>query len=99
MITAQRSADWKSFTQLTFTFAAFSTFASSDEDVMAYSGKAGLLSRSQMSSNCSTTGSSSSRGSTGSRGLRKHSEVQQSFSKGFKISLPRSLFSSNGFNN
>uniref|UniRef100_A0A3Q3NR77 Roundabout, axon guidance receptor, homolog 3 (Drosophila) n=2 Tax=Labrus bergylta TaxID=56723 RepID=A0A3Q3NR77_9LABR len=49
-----------------------------NEDVVAYSStKAGYLSRSQMSSNCSTTGSSSSRGSTGSRGLnsaRKHSE-------------------------
>ncbi|XP_074468155.1 roundabout homolog 3 isoform X4 [Sebastes fasciatus] len=48
-----------------------------NEEMMAYSGKAGYLSRSQMSSNCSTTGSSSSRGSTGSRGLnsaRKHNE-------------------------
>lgn len=52
--------------------------ASADEEMMAYGSKAGYLSRSQMSSNCSTTGSSSSRGSTGSRGLnsaRKHSEV------------------------
>eukprot|EP00064_Thunnus_orientalis_P001311 superscaffoldBa00000089_g1314 len=48
------------------------------EEMMAYGNKAGYLSRSQMSSNCSTTGSSSSRGSTGSRGLnstRKHNEV------------------------
>ncbi|XP_008330699.1 roundabout homolog 3 isoform X5 [Cynoglossus semilaevis] len=48
-----------------------------NEDMMLYGGKACYLSRSQMSSNCSTTGSSSSRGSTGSRGLnnvRKHSE-------------------------
>ncbi|XP_074527981.1 roundabout homolog 3 isoform X2 [Halichoeres trimaculatus] len=49
------------------------------EDLITYSSsnKAGYLSRSQMSSNCSTTGSSSSRGSTGSRGLnsaRKHNE-------------------------
>lgn len=47
------------------------------EEMMAYGNKAGYLSRSQMSSNCSTTGSSSSRGSTGSRGLnstRKHNE-------------------------
>ncbi|KAG7224640.1 hypothetical protein INR49_011393 [Caranx melampygus] len=47
------------------------------DDMMLYGSKAGYLSRSQMSSNCSTTGSSSSRGSTGSRGLnsaRKHSE-------------------------
>lgn len=47
-----------------------------DDEGMAYSGKGSYLSRSQMSSNCSTTGSSSSRGSTGSRGLhQKHSEV------------------------
>lgn len=49
-----------------------------DEDTMVYGSKAAYLSRSQMSSNCSTTGSSSSRGSTGSRGLnsaRKHNEV------------------------
>ncbi|XP_013886716.1 roundabout homolog 3 [Austrofundulus limnaeus] len=48
----------------------------SNEEVMAYS-KASYLSRSQMSSNCSTTGSSSSRGSTGSRDLnsaKKHGE-------------------------
>ncbi|XP_056141317.1 roundabout homolog 3 isoform X2 [Lampris incognitus] len=48
-----------------------------NEELMAYSSKAGFLPRSQMSSNCSTTGSSSSRGSTGSRGLnsaRKHIE-------------------------
>ncbi|XP_075876111.1 roundabout homolog 3 isoform X2 [Nelusetta ayraudi] len=48
-----------------------------NEEMMAYGGKAGYLSRGHMSSNCSTTGSSSSRGSTGSRGLnsaRKHSE-------------------------
>ncbi|XP_041658063.1 roundabout homolog 3 isoform X1 [Cheilinus undulatus] len=49
-----------------------------NEETMAYgSSKAGYLSRNQMSSNCSTTGSSSSRGSTGSRGLnsaRKHNE-------------------------
>lgn len=48
--------------------------------MMLYGSKAGYLSRSQMSSNCSTTGSSSSRGSTGSRGLnsaRKH-EVEYS---------------------
>ncbi|XP_019713297.1 roundabout homolog 3 isoform X2 [Hippocampus comes] len=47
------------------------------EEVMLYGGKAGYLSRNQMSSNCSTTGSSSSRGSTGSRGInaaRKSSE-------------------------
>uniref|UniRef100_A0A672JJU2 Roundabout, axon guidance receptor, homolog 3 (Drosophila) n=1 Tax=Salarias fasciatus TaxID=181472 RepID=A0A672JJU2_SALFA len=49
------------------------------EDLMAYGGKAGFLSRSQMSSNCSTTGSCSSRGSTGSRGpgsARKQHEVK-----------------------
>ncbi|KAM8740938.1 roundabout homolog 3 isoform 1-T1 [Acanthopagrus schlegelii] len=48
-----------------------------NEDTMVYGSKAGYLSRSHMSSNCSTTGSSSSRGSTGSRGLnlaRKHNE-------------------------
>ncbi|XP_037835047.1 roundabout homolog 3 isoform X2 [Kryptolebias marmoratus] len=48
-----------------------------NEEVMAYSSKASYLCRSQMSSNCSTTGSSSSRGSTGSRGLnssKKHDE-------------------------
>ncbi|XP_070700111.1 roundabout homolog 3 [Pempheris klunzingeri] len=48
-----------------------------NEEMMPYSGKAGYLPRGQMSSNCSTTGSSSSRGSTGSRGLnsaRKHTE-------------------------
>ncbi|XP_035864829.1 roundabout homolog 3 isoform X2 [Sander lucioperca] len=48
-----------------------------NEEMMPYGSKAGYLSRSQMSSNCSTTGSSSSRGSTGSRGLhsaRKHNE-------------------------
>ncbi|KAM7398628.1 hypothetical protein PAMA_006506 [Pampus argenteus] len=47
------------------------------EEMMPYGSKAAYLSRSQMSSNCSTTGSSSSRGSTGSRGLnstRKHNE-------------------------
>ncbi|XP_077361947.1 roundabout homolog 3 isoform X2 [Festucalex cinctus] len=47
------------------------------EEVMLYCGKSGYLSRNQMSSNCSTTGSSSSRGSTGSRGTnaaRKSSE-------------------------
>ncbi|XP_057676205.1 roundabout homolog 3 isoform X1 [Corythoichthys intestinalis] len=38
------------------------------EEVMLYGGKPGYVSRNQMSSNCSTTGSSSSRGSTGSRG-------------------------------
>ncbi|XP_067350509.1 roundabout homolog 3 isoform X3 [Channa argus] len=51
-----------------------------NEEMMMYSGKAGYLSRSQMSSNCSTTGSSSSRGSTGSRGLnsaRKHNEERR----------------------
>lgn len=55
---------------------------------MAYSSKAGYLSRSQMSSNCSTTGSSSSRGSTGSRGLnsaRKHNEVGHSNANDFII--------------
>ncbi|XP_035767837.1 roundabout homolog 2-like [Neolamprologus brichardi] len=48
-----------------------------NEEMILYSSKAGYLSRGQMSSNCSTTGSSSSRGSTGSRGLnsaRKHNE-------------------------
>lgn len=48
-----------------------------NEEIMPYGSKAGYLSRNQMSSNCSTTGSSSSRGSTGSRGLnsaRKHTE-------------------------
>ncbi|XP_023265932.1 roundabout homolog 3 isoform X3 [Seriola lalandi dorsalis] len=48
-----------------------------NDEMILYGSKAGYLSRSQMSSNCSTTGSSSSRGSTGSRGLnsaRKHSE-------------------------
>ncbi|XP_018610962.1 roundabout homolog 3 isoform X1 [Scleropages formosus] len=47
-----------------------------DEDVIPYS-KPSFLARGQMSSNCSTTGSSSSRGSTGSRGPgsnRKRSE-------------------------
>ncbi|XP_053702998.1 roundabout homolog 3 isoform X2 [Synchiropus splendidus] len=45
------------------------------EEALLYGSKPAYLSRSQMSSNCSTTGSSSSRGSTGSRGLaRKHSE-------------------------
>ncbi|XP_061558458.1 roundabout homolog 3 isoform X3 [Phycodurus eques] len=47
------------------------------EEVMLYGGKAGYLSRNQMSSNCSTTGSSSSRASTDSRGInaaRKGSE-------------------------
>ncbi|XP_061607920.1 roundabout homolog 3 isoform X3 [Phyllopteryx taeniolatus] len=47
------------------------------EEVMLYGGKAGYLSRNQMSSNCSTTGSSSSRASTESRGInaaRKGSE-------------------------
>lgn len=47
------------------------------EDMAACGGKTGFLSRSHMSSNCSTTGSSSSRGSTGSRGRssnRKHHE-------------------------
>ncbi|KAG9263619.1 hypothetical protein AMEX_G23668 [Astyanax mexicanus] len=38
-----------------------------DEDLIPYN-KPNFLSRGQMSSNCSTTGSSSSRGSTGSRG-------------------------------
>ncbi|XP_053502154.1 roundabout homolog 3 [Ictalurus furcatus] len=38
-----------------------------DEDLVPYN-KHNILSRSQMSSNCSTAGSSSSRGSTGSRG-------------------------------
>ncbi|XP_066564137.1 roundabout homolog 3 isoform X2 [Amia ocellicauda] len=38
-----------------------------DEDIFPYN-KPSFLSRSQMSSNCSTAGSSSSRGSTGSRG-------------------------------
>ncbi|XP_038565004.1 roundabout homolog 3 isoform X1 [Micropterus salmoides] len=50
-----------------------------NEEIMPYSSKAGYLSRSQISSNCSTTGSSSSRGSTGSRGLnsaRKHEEMR-----------------------
>ncbi|XP_029956758.1 roundabout homolog 3 isoform X2 [Salarias fasciatus] len=50
------------------------------EDLMAYGGKAGFLSRSQMSSNCSTTGSCSSRGSTGSRGpgsaRKQHEEMR-----------------------
>ncbi|KAF3841521.1 hypothetical protein F7725_007383 [Dissostichus mawsoni] len=49
-----------------------------NEDLLPYSSKALHLSRSQMSSNCSTTGSSSSRGSTGSRGppsARKYTEV------------------------
>uniref|UniRef100_A0A8C9W920 Roundabout, axon guidance receptor, homolog 3 (Drosophila) n=1 Tax=Scleropages formosus TaxID=113540 RepID=A0A8C9W920_SCLFO len=49
-----------------------------DEDVIPYS-KPSFLARGQMSSNCSTTGSSSSRGSTGSRGPgsnRKRSEVR-----------------------
>ncbi|CAF98600.1 unnamed protein product [Tetraodon nigroviridis] len=68
-----------------------------NEEAMAYGGKAGYLSRNQMSSNCSTTGSSSSRGSTGSRGLRKHSEVERGSSKDFIVSLPRSLFNSNAF--
>ncbi|KAK5859247.1 hypothetical protein PBY51_003328 [Eleginops maclovinus] len=48
-----------------------------NEDLLPYSSKALHLSRSQMSSNCSTTGSSSSRGSTGSRGphsARKYTE-------------------------
>ncbi|KAM9385182.1 roundabout homolog 2-like [Pholidichthys leucotaenia] len=51
-----------------------------NEDTMLHScssSKTGFLPRGQVSSNCSTTGSSSSRGSTGSRGLgsaRKHSE-------------------------
>uniref|UniRef100_A0A3B4GE55 Roundabout guidance receptor 3 n=1 Tax=Pundamilia nyererei TaxID=303518 RepID=A0A3B4GE55_9CICH len=58
-----------------FPFASVSP----DEEMILYSSKAGYLSRGQMSSNCSTTGSSSSRGSTGSRGLnsaRKHNEVK-----------------------
>ncbi|XP_030010607.1 roundabout homolog 3 isoform X3 [Sphaeramia orbicularis] len=48
-----------------------------NDEIMPYGSKTGYLSRNQMSSNCSTTGSSSSRGSTGSRGLssaRKHNE-------------------------
>ncbi|XP_034088617.1 roundabout homolog 3 [Gymnodraco acuticeps] len=48
-----------------------------NEDLLPYSSKVLHLSRSQMSSNCSTTGSSSSRGSTGSRGppsARKYTE-------------------------
>ncbi|XP_010791141.1 roundabout homolog 3-like, partial [Notothenia coriiceps] len=48
-----------------------------NEDPLPYSSKVLHLSRSQMSSNCSTTGSSSSRGSTGSRGppsARKYTE-------------------------
>ncbi|XP_036392033.1 roundabout homolog 3 isoform X2 [Megalops cyprinoides] len=48
-----------------------------DEDVIPYC-KPSFLSRGQMSSNCSTTGSSSSRGSTGSRdpgSSRKRNEV------------------------
>ncbi|XP_061607922.1 roundabout homolog 3 isoform X4 [Phyllopteryx taeniolatus] len=52
------------------------------EEVMLYGGKAGYLSRNQMSSNCSTTGSSSSRASTESRGInaaRKGSELQIEF--------------------
>ncbi|XP_034034778.1 roundabout homolog 3 isoform X2 [Thalassophryne amazonica] len=49
------------------------------EEMLMYGNKASYLSRSQMSSNCSTTGSSSSRGSTGSRGLnsaRKHEDTR-----------------------
>ncbi|KAJ4930340.1 hypothetical protein JOQ06_019344, partial [Pogonophryne albipinna] len=49
-----------------------------NEDLLPYSSKVLHLSRSQMSSNCSTTGSSSSRGSTGSRGppsARKYTEA------------------------
>lgn len=49
-----------------------------DDEIIPYGSKSGAyLSRNQMSSNCSTTGSSSSRGSTGSRGpgsSRKHTE-------------------------
>lgn len=75
------------------------TFASSGEEVMAYSGKVGYLSRSQMSSNCSTTGSSSSRGSTGSRGLRKHNEVEYGFAKDFLIPLPEVFLTKIVFNN
>uniref|UniRef100_A0A3B5B9K6 Roundabout homolog 3-like n=1 Tax=Stegastes partitus TaxID=144197 RepID=A0A3B5B9K6_9TELE len=74
-------------------------FASPDEEMMSYSSKAGYLSRNQMSSNCSTTGSSSSRGSTGSRGLnsaRKHSEVEHSTANARK---KKSFSTSNGFNN
>ncbi|GAA6111175.1 roundabout homolog 3 isoform X2 [Tachysurus ichikawai] len=50
-----------------------------DDDLVPYN-KHNILSRGQMSSNCSTTGSSSSRGSTGSRGhgnSRKRNEVRQ----------------------
>ncbi|KAK5888265.1 hypothetical protein CesoFtcFv8_016780 [Champsocephalus esox] len=54
-----------------------------NEDLLPYSSKVLHLSRSQMSSNCSTTGSSSSRGSTGSRGppsARKYTESETMFS-------------------
>uniref|UniRef100_A0A3Q3IRI8 Roundabout, axon guidance receptor, homolog 3 (Drosophila) n=1 Tax=Monopterus albus TaxID=43700 RepID=A0A3Q3IRI8_MONAL len=55
-----------------------------NEEMLLYGSKAGYLSRSQMSGNCSTTGSSSSRGSTGSRGLnsaRKHNEIFMSMGR------------------
>ncbi|XP_028838623.1 roundabout homolog 3 isoform X2 [Denticeps clupeoides] len=50
-----------------------------DEDIIPYN-KPSFIARGQMSSNCSTTGSSSSRGSTGSRGQgsgRKRSEEKR----------------------
>uniref|UniRef100_A0A3Q3W7Q5 Uncharacterized protein n=1 Tax=Mola mola TaxID=94237 RepID=A0A3Q3W7Q5_MOLML len=66
----------------------------------------GYLSRNQMSSNCSTTGSSSSRGSMGSRGLNlaRKNEVAHSSANDFVISEPfyarkRFSFHLNGFNN
>lgn len=73
----------------------------SDEEAVTYGSKAGYLSRSQMSSNCSTTGSSSSRGSTGSRGLnsaRKHNEVGYSDANDY-MEVKNSLCTLNGFNN
>ncbi len=51
-----------------------------EDDLIPYN-KPNFLSRGQMSSNCSTTGSSSSRGSTGSRGhgtSRKRNDVRPS---------------------
>lgn len=73
---------------------------------MAYSSMVGYLSRNQMSSNCSTTGSSSSRGSMGSRSLNlaRKNEVAHSSANDFVISEPfyarkRFSFHLNGFNN
>uniref|UniRef100_A0A3Q0SHN0 Roundabout, axon guidance receptor, homolog 3 (Drosophila) n=1 Tax=Amphilophus citrinellus TaxID=61819 RepID=A0A3Q0SHN0_AMPCI len=82
----QSSSRQSSFKNSKCTF--ISPLASAGEEMMLYSNKASYLSRGQMSSNCSTTGSSSSRGSTGSRGLnsaKKHNEVKRSKTKSFII--------------